>query len=391
MEFEELEEQRREGLRAAELAPAPTSNGITLRERFLRTMHYQHVDHVPNYEFGYWTRTLEEWHAQGLPETVVDESTAYDYFGIERYHVAPVNVGMRSVMPWTVLEEKDGKRIYRDDVGVTAEINLDGNQSIPHFLDYPIKDRETWQPYRRALEDMSGRYPENWDELAVKYGQREYPLGIGIGSLIGTARNLIGFENIALMVYEDPALLEEIVETFCVCVIESVKRALKDVRFDFGAGWEDICFNSGPIVGVDFYKRVITPRYRRIADLMNLHGVDLLQTDCDGNIMPIVSCFLEGGINTMFPIEVHGGSDPVAMRRIHGKQLRLWGGVDKMIFLKDKKAVDAEIERLRPTFEEGAFIPTVDHRVQSDARLDLYKHYLDRKREVFHVGGEPRY
>jgi len=87
------------------------------------------------------------------------------------------------------------------------------------------------------------------------------------------------------------------------------------VRFDFGAGWEDICFNSGPIVGVDFYRRVITPRYRRIADLMNLHGVDILQIDCDGNIMPIVPCFLEGGINTMFPVEVHGGSDPVAMRR----------------------------------------------------------------------------
>ena len=391
MEFEELEEQRREGLRAAEQAAAPKTKGMTLRERFLRTMHYQHVDHVPNYEFGYWARTLEEWYAQGLPKTVVNERTAYEYFGIEGYHMAPINVGMRGVMPWTLLEEKAGKRIYRDEMGVTAEINLEGNQSIPHFLDYPIKDRETWQPYRRALEDMSGRYPDNWDELARKYEQRDYPLGIGIGSMIGTARNLIGFENIALMVYEDPLLLEEIVETFCVCVIETARRALRDVRFDFGAGWEDICFNSGPIVGVDFYKRVITPRYRRIADLMNLHGIDLLQTDCDGNIMPIIPCFLDGGINTMFPVEVHGGSDPVAMRKAHGKQLRLWGGVDKMIFLKDKKAIDAEIERLRPTFEEGGFIPTVDHRVQSDAKLDLYKHYLDRKREVFKVGGEPKY
>jgi uroporphyrinogen decarboxylase len=102
-------------------------------------------------------------------------------------------------------------------------------------------------------------------------------------------------------------------------------------------------------------------------------------------------CFLEGGVNTMFPVEVNAGTDPVALRAKYGKQLRLWGGVDKMIFLKDKAAVDRELQRLRPVVEEGGFIPTVDHRVQADAKLDLYKHYLDRKREWFNVGGEPRY
>ncbi len=79
------------------------------------------------------------------------------------------------------------------------------------------------------------------------------------------------------------------------------------------------------------------------------------------------------------------------LREQYGRRLRLWGGVDKMIFLKDKAAVDAELERLRPVVEQGGFIPTVDHRVQEDASLALYQRYLDGKRELFHVGGEPKY
>jgi uroporphyrinogen decarboxylase len=56
-----------------------------------------------------------------------------------------------------------------------------------------------------------------------------------------------------------------------------------------------------------------------------------------------------------------------------------------------KEAIDRELERLRPCVEQGGFIPGVDHRVQADVPLDNYKHYLDRKRELFNVGGEPNY
>lgn len=392
MEFEELEKQRKEGRKAAaENSGVQHDGGMTLRERFSRVMHYQSVDQLPNFEFGYWHETLNRWREHGLPEWVVDEKTAYQYFGIEAYHVAPVSPSLMPVCEPETLEESDEYIVARDNLGIVSKINKMGDQSIPHFLEFPIKDRETWQPYKAMLENMEGRYPEDWDALVPAYAGRDYPLGIFFGSMIGVPRNLIGFENIAMMVHLDRELLEEIVETFCQCTLRTLERALQDLSFDFAAGWEDICFNSGPIVGAAFMLEVVGPRYRKIADLLNLHGVDIIQTDCDGNLTHILPAFLDNGINTMFPVEVHGGTDPVPLRRQYGKRLRFWGGVDKMIFLKDKAAVDAELERLRPVVEEGGFIPTVDHRVQSDADLDLYKHYLDRKREWFHVGGEPQY
>ncbi|MFP4380183.1 MAG: hypothetical protein ACLFUS_06750 [Candidatus Sumerlaeia bacterium] len=394
MEFEELQEQEKEAQKAvSQKTAAASGDGMTLLERFQRVMHYQTYDKLPNFEFGYWNDTLKDWHSQGLPESVTDEKTAYEYFGIENYHVLGVGCGLggAKVFQWEKLEETDEKVIIRDWLGVVTETLKEGHQSIPHYLEYPIRDRESWKPFKEYLLNNEKGLPENWDEIVKNARRRDYPLGIQFGSLIGTARNLIGFDNTALLVYEDPELMADIVDTFCQNSIMKIEKALPHIQLDFAAGWEDICFNSGPIVGVPFFNEVLAPAYKRITDLLNLHGVDIIQTDCDGNISQVVPAFLEGGVNTMFPVEVHGGSDPVALRKEHGRQLRFWGGVDKMIFLKDKKAIDDELERLRPVVEEGGFIPTVDHRVQADAKLDLYKHYLDKKRELFNAGGEPKY
>ena len=84
-------------------------------------------------------------------------------------------------------------------------------------------------------------------------------------------------------------------------------------------------------------------------------------------------------------------SDPVAIREKYGKRVRLWGGVNKRALAGTREDVRQEMCRLQPYVEQGAFIPTVDHRVPADVPLDNYKYYLDLKRELLHVGGEPKY
>ncbi|MCP4644639.1 MAG: hypothetical protein GY851_29620 [bacterium] len=381
----------------AERLDAVTTNGqvpadhMTLRERFRRSMFFQDVPVRPNFEFGYWARTLELWRQQGLPDHVTDERSAYEYFGIENWAMVPVNTGLESVCEHEVLEETDDYEIYRDSLGCVAKVNKVGDQSIPHFIDFPIKDRATWEPYKAALDpDSPSRY-DHLDEALPRLAASDVPVGIGGGSLVGTARNLIGFEHIAILPYEDPDLFKEIVDTFGQCIVAVMERVLPRIQLDFCMGWEDICFNRGPIIGPDIYREIIGPWYRRIADLLVAHGCCVYATDCDGNIMPLAEIFVDNGMNTAFPVEVHAGSDPCALRDLYGKRIRLWGGVDKMVLLKDPAAIDAELERLRPYVDQGGFVPGVDHRVQADVPLDNYKHYLDRKRALFNVGGEPQY
>jgi uroporphyrinogen decarboxylase len=366
---------------------------MTLRQRYRAAMFYRRYDRLPNFEFGYWAETLPAWHQQGLPESVTNEKTAYEFFGIENWGGGGGNVGMFPGFEEEVIEETDEYLTTRDNMGATKQINKVGHKSIPHYIDFGLKTREDWErDYKWRFDpDRPGRVPEDWPARAAELRDRDFPLAVGVGSLIGRPRNWIGFENIALMVYDDPELLEEIVETQCALVCSVLERILPWVEFDLGAGWEDICFNSGPIVGEAFMRDVVGPRYRRIAELLNLHGVEIIWTDCDGNLAPISDVFVENGYNCFFPCEVNGGTDPVALREKHGKAARFQGGFCKMKFLEGPRAVDEELQRLLPVVEEGGFIPGVDHRVQADAPLATYMYYLKRKRELFRAGGTPQY
>lgn len=366
-------------------------DAVSLKARFRKTMFYRDVDLRPNFEFGYWEETLRQWHQQGLPEEVGDEEAAYRYFGIENWAMVPVNAGPTPVCEEEVLEENEDHKVYRDSMGCVAEINKKGNKSIPHFLEFPIKDRESWLPIKDALNPDDPRRYEHLEEALPKLARSTAPVGIAGGSLAGTARNLIGFEHYAILPYEDPELFRDIVDTFGHCITTVLERVLPLIEADFCMGWEDICFNQGPIISPEVYREYIGPWYRRISDLLVSHGCCVYSTDCDGDVTPLVDVFLDHGMNTLFPVEVHAGTDPVALRERYGRRLKLWGGFDKMVLLRDRAAIDAELERLRPAVEEGAFICGVDHRVQADVPLDNYKHYLERKRELLKVGGEPQY
>ena len=394
MDLQEIAEALARGVDAQTLPVAAADGKPTLRERWRRAMFHQRVDRIPNFEFGYWEETLDEWRKQGLPPHVKDEASAYRYFGIENWHTAPVHTaGLNPGFEHRTLSEDDRYIVYRAANGCTARINKVGHKSIPHYLDFLLKDRRSWEEDFKPRLDIARaaeRLPANWPELVGAYARRDYPLAINRGSLIGVVRDWIGFEGIALMVHDDPELLEEIVEHIGRLACGVLELACRDVEFDFAGGWEDICFNSGPIVGVDFMNNVVSPRYRRISDILEKHGCFVSWTDCDGNILSVLDAFWKGGINCCFPIEVHGGSDPLLIRKKY-PDMRLQGGFCKMRFLENREAVRKEIERLKPLVREGGFLPGVDHRVQADAKLDLYKYYLKLKRDIYGCGGEPEY
>jgi hypothetical protein len=367
---------------------------MTLRERWVRTMHFKKADRLPFMEFGYWDETLPLWHDQGLPRTVKTEAQAYAYFGIEDWRDEGVNTdGLCPGFEKETIEETEDYIIWRDEERALKKESKKVIKTIPHFIDYGLKGREDWKLFKARLNpDTPGRFPDDWEKRVKEFRTRDYPLCIHIGSLIGRPRNWAGFENIGVLAYDDPALFEEIIETICACGCAVIERTLKDVTPDFGAGWEDICFKNGPALSPKMFDQWIVPRYKRITDLLLKHGVDIVWTDCDGNIMPILDQFLAGGINCMFPIEVAGGTDPLAIRKKYGRKVLLQGGVNKIALLKGPKGIEQELLRLKPLVEDGGFIPHVDHRCPADVTLENYKFYLKLKRQMFNAGDlKPHY
>ncbi len=358
---------------------------LSPRERFRRCMHFQSLDRIPHMEFGYWKECFAKWHSRGLPNHLNDHESVERFFGCERFFELPVVLDLIPPFEPEVLEERGETQVVRDEQGVIAEVYTNGTSTIPHYFDFPVKDRKTWEEFKERLDPRHpDRYAYDLDGLRSQVRNSNEAVSINVGSMFGKLRDWIGFEQICYLVHDDRPLVEDMVDHMCELVLETITPLLREIEVDVGCGWEDICFNQGPMISPRMFREMLFPRYKRIADILNRHGVTVIFTDCDGNIRPVVSIWLQAGYNCMFPIEVHAGSDPVALRKEYGKDLLLMGGYDKRK-LESKRDILDEWKRLESTVAEGGFIPHVDHRVPVNVDYEDYLYYMKCKKELFGI------
>ena len=360
-------------------------SALTHRERFRRQMHYQSIDRGVHWEFGYLQETLDRWHSEGLPAEITAGEGAGSveaYFGVDPSRGAPVAFGLCPDFKGEpkVVEKKAHSEILEFPSGLICEQKTDGIKTIPHYLKFPIANREDWKRFKERLDPATpDRHKVDWKKVGEELRRADVPVGIGLGSYFGVPRDWIGFEQIALLVYDDRELVEEIVETLMQLFYSQLEIALKEVQPDFAAGWEDICFRNGPIISPQMFSEIVIPRLKRVTTLLRQHGCDVIWTDCDGDIRKLVPLWLDAGVNCMFPLEVHPGSDPVGLRKEYGKRILLRGGLAKYEFSKSRKEIIAELKRVEKIFEEGGYIPHGDHRIPEDVPYDNYKYYIREK------------
>jgi len=368
--------------RVSESVIDPTWPGLTHRQRFRRVMHFQTVDRVVHWEFGYLAETIERWHQEGLKKELSSIGGVEAYFGVDPIRVVPTTT--RVYPPWEgeseVLEEHEDRVVIRDPDGLIYEEQREGRHTIPHYIKFPISNRDDWKRYKERLDPLDPRrFETDWRKLGKELLDSDEPVGIALGSYLGVPRNWIGFENIAIMCYDDRELVEEIIATLADIVYEQLKAALRYCEVDFASGWEDICFRNGPLISPTMFSEMVVPHLKRVCTLLKEHGVTVIWTDCDGNITKLVPLWLEAGVNCMFPLEVHSGSDPVALRKEYGRQILLRGGLEKYRFAKSKKEILDELKRVEPLVNEGGYIPHADHRVPDDVPYENYRYYVREK------------
>jgi len=79
---------------------------------------------------------------------------------------------------------------------------------------------------------------------------------------------------------------------------------------------------------------------------------------------------------------VAAGVDAYHWRKEFGPELRIRGGIAKQPLVEGGKAIDRELERIRPLLEQGGYIPHLDHLVPPDIPYSHYCDYLDKKRKL---------
>lgn len=357
---------------------------MTDRERFNRQMHYQSADRCFNMEFGYWDENFKEW-PLFVKNGIQDNSQADIFFNFDRIDAIGGNLWMNPSFPNQVMEETEHTRILMNSDGLLAEVPRDGHDTIPHYIKASVTTPEDWKRCKaeRFRLDDPARVVDIASLQAQHPKDREYPLGVWCGSMIGKIRDMLTFEGLAYACFDYPDMVEDMVETACRLAEHALEQLLPHFDFDYACGWEDICFKNGPIVSVPFFRDVVMPRYKRINKKLKTHGIDLWYTDCDGDVRPILPYLLEGGINCLFPFEVNGCAHPGELLNEYGKDLRIMGGVDKIQLGKGREAIRAYLETLEPLVARGGYIPFCDHRCPPNVHPEDYLYYLDLKERMF--------
>lgn len=357
---------------------------MTDRERFNNQMHYRPFDRCFNMEFGYWEENFRKWKIF-VENGITNNAEADLFFNFDRIVTAGGCIWMHPPFPSQRVGETETTYIVQNGDGLLAEVPKDGHDTIPHYLKSSISTPEDWKRVKaeRFRLDDPARIV-NVEALKKAHPpDRDYPLGVNCGSMIGRIRNMLTMEGLAYACYDYPEMVEDMVETACVLVEHYLDQVLGHVDFDFAAGWEDICCKSGPLISLNFFKKVVVPRYRRIGEKLHRHGITLWYTDCDGDVRPLLPGFLEAGINCLFPFEVNSCAHPGELLREFGKDLRIMGGVDKMELAKGPKAIQAYLKSLVPLVERGGYIPFCDHRCPPNVKEEDYLYYLDLKEKMF--------
>lgn len=356
-------------------------DSMSPRDRMIAFFERKPVDRIPFVsQWGPWEETARRWKREGM----VNDDDWYTLFGYDSGGTSPgVNFGLCPAFKREQMDEDEEHIVFRDEEGVLQRARKDGT-SMSQWLDYPVKDRESWDAHKWRFDpNTPERFPADWAYQASKL--RHSPSLVGVGfypyGFLSGPRTMMGAEACLIAMAQDPELIEDINSTLCHLWYTLLSRLFEESRVDAMWTWEDMASKNGSLISPAMFRRYLTPYYRKLTDLADAHGAKVKVVDCDGYMHQLTPLFIEAGIPGILPYEVQAGNDVVELLGEYPELVAL-GHIDKRAMTKDKAAMEAEIERLRPIVATGRFIPHFDHLIPPDVPWDNYQYMVWRWKEL---------
>ncbi|MBI2437819.1 MAG: hypothetical protein HYV36_03275 [Lentisphaerae bacterium] len=250
--------------------------------------------------------------------------------------------------------------------------------SMPQFLKFPVANRQDWTAVRQRLnpEDAARRIGAT-AQLQRQCADPDTPTLLPICGAFGHPRNLLGDEGLSLMIYDDPALLDMILENWLDLYVQLICRLSRVVRVDAIMIWEDMCYKNGPLISPEHFRRFMLKPYRKFIEAARSGNVAAMMVDTDGDCRKMIPLFREAGVDCLLPFEAQVGMELDEIHAAYPK-LCLIGGIDKRALARDRRAIKTEVNRVMRMFDGfGGYIPTLDHTVPPNVPLDNFKYYLE--------------
>jgi uroporphyrinogen decarboxylase len=341
-------------------------------------MSYEAVDRLPAMVLEpYESDAIQRWRREGLPAA----QSPIEFFGLDQLRAVPLNLGPLPAFERRVLSETADVIVETDWLGTTVRRRKASPGMYYGHVDHPIKCPDDWRAYRERFRlDSPGRLPQAVEATVAQLNGSPQPVGLVVFPFFfRLGFYSMGMERFLSAFYDAPGLIHEMFSHWSALVLGTVEPFLRHgLRVDCVVFAEDLAYKTTTHISPATYRQFWLPHQDPVVKRIRDHGVECVCVWTSGNVEPLLPLMMEHGINCTWPLERNAIPDPVALRRKHGRTLRLGGGVPKEALIAGPDAIDAAFAALKPLTDDGGFLPAVDDMVPPEVPFSHYRHYVTR-------------
>jgi len=349
---------------------------MTSHERFKRMFEHRTADRIPIIDSP-WKATIERWESEGMPAG----ANFADYFDLD--HLGNISLDNSPRYQEKVLEETDEYTIRTSKWGATHK-DWKHRASTPEFLDFTIKDPDSWREAKRRMIPTRNRV--NWNRLEKDYKtwrEKDYWIQAYLWFGFDVAHSwAVGTERLLIALIEAPEWCVEMFNHYL-----DVDLALLQMVLDAGyeidsVFWpDDMGYKHNQFFSMSMYRELLKPVHKRAIDWAHARGIKAHMHSC-GDVSPFVPELIEIGLDALNPLEVKAGMDPTQLKKTCGDKLVLHGGINAAQW-DDLDAVENEMRRVVPVMKEnGGYIFSSDHSVPSSVSLEGFRRIVELAKQL---------
>jgi len=362
---------------------------MTNRERIVKTLQCLPTDRAPfgvGIGFAPWAQTHERW----KQESGIEDLDLAKYFGYDAgFRIITAEMGAFPHFDQVVLREDDEFIVSIDYRGITMRNRRDSH-SMPEWIRHPVANEDDWLRYKE--ERLQPRLDERLagvDDQIAEAVAADVPIQVGFfpWGVFGSARDLLGAEEILIGFYTMPDLIRDIMQTFTDLWLAIFERIAQKVQIDHVHIWEDMAGRQGSLISMEMVEEFMMPHYDRIAEFASRHNVPVFSVDSDGLVDELVPVMMKHGVNAFFPFEVQAGNNVLDYRQKY-PDLGIMCGLDKNAMAGTKADIHRELDRaarmLAITTPSGGsgFIPGCDHLIPPNVPWSNWKYFNEELRKI---------